>query len=601
MQRKRDYETISRHVRTAMGFEDPDLLLVGGQVVNTLTGEIYEADIAIKDDVIVRVGDVSDFLGKGLRQIDCSGTYLIPGLIDSHLHTESSLLTPTHFTEVALPRGTTTVVVDPHEIGNVLGIKGLKLYLEETKKLPLEFLVEIPSCVPAAPTLETGPNIISSEEYPELLKEEGFFALAEMMNFPGVIYGDEEVIKKLAHAEAMGKIKEGHAPGLIGKELQAYVTAGISSDHESFTVDEVIEKLRSGCKIQLREGSFARNLLELATGIKEKLGDAKNPWDQVIICTDDKHADDLLYVGHLDHSLRLLVQKVGLDPITAIQICTINPARHLKREDLGAIAAGKTANIVRVDNLHDFNVLDVIAQGRHVASNGKLLLELEEQEYPAWALNTVNPKFIPTREDFHIEAPIENGYVNAHVIGVLEHSLVTDHLVEKVRIKNKRVVLEKGKDLAYYFLLDRHGKTDHFAKSLVKGFGFKGDVAVASTVAHDSHQILITGNSPECMELALKKLIESNGGQIIVAKENGVMETHVLPLPYAGLMSLEKPEAVARQMQKMKQFSEKVCTGISEPFMSLSFMALPVIPKLKLSDLGVVDVDKFEVIDLFAK
>ncbi|RMG32872.1 MAG: adenine deaminase [Methanobacteriota archaeon] len=594
----RDYRQILSHVRCSMGETAPDLLLLGGTVVNTLTGELMGADIAIKSDRIVRVGDVSDLLSFSPPQMDCSGSFLLPGLIDSHLHTESSLLTPSHFAQVALTRGTTTVVVDPHEIGNVLGIEGLKLYLDEVRSLPLEFLVEVPSCVPAAPTLETGSHIISSHEYPTLFSLD-FFGLAEMMNFPGVIHGEEEVLKKLAYAEAYGKIREGHAPALTGKELQAYLTAGISSDHESFSVEEVVEKLRSGCKIQLREGSFARNLVKLATGIKEKLSSAKNPWDQVIICTDDKHADDLLYSGHLDHSLRLLVNQVGLDPITAIQICTLNPARHLKRDDLGSLAPGNVANIVRVDNLTDFKVLDVVSKGQHVATEGRLLVAIEPVTYPDWALTTVRPKFVPSRDDFHIEAPISDGYIDAHVIGVLEHSLVTDHLVEKVRIQGGRVVLDGSRDLAYYFLLDRHGKTNHFSKSLVHGFKFEKDVAVASTVGHDSHQILIVGNSPDCMEFALTKLMETNGGQIIVKMTDGEFDYRMLPLPYAGLMSLEPPEKVAAMMHEMKRFSAEVCRGISEPFMSLSFMALPVIPKLKLSDLGVVDVDQFKVIDLF--
>ncbi len=596
----RDPETLKSHIATSMGMTAPDLMLVGGEVVNTLTGEIYAADVAVKDNRIVRVGDISD-----LRQsypdtmiIDCSDSILIPGLIDAHLHTESTLMTPTNFTKAALPRGTTTVAVDPHEIGNVLGIPGLELYVEEVKGLPLEFLVEIPSCVPAAPTLETGPNIIAADEYKPLLADDRFYALAEMMNFPGVIYGDDEVVKKLSYAEQAGKIREGHAPGLMGKELQAYITSGISSDHESFTTDEVIEKLRAGCRIQIREGSFARNLVELANGIKEKMTGAKNPWDQVIICTDDKHADDILYHGHLDHSLRLLVNEVGLDPITAVQICTINPARHLLRPDLGAIAPGRIANIVRVNNLKEFKVMDVISQGKHVAHEHRLLVSFPETSYPDWALDTVRPKYVPTKDDFFIPAPIEDGKVKVHVIGVIEHSLVTDHFLEEVRVENSRVLLDDG--LAYYFLLDRHAKTSNFAKSLVRGFGFVGDAAVASTVAHDSHQLLLTGNSPECMEHALNELIRSKGGQVIVRKKDGEFETRLLPLPYAGLMSTLNPERIAEIMLEMKKFSDSVCPGISEPFMSLSFMALPVIPKLKLTDKGLVDVDKFEVIDLFA-
>ncbi|MCH8907573.1 MAG: adenine deaminase [Candidatus Heimdallarchaeota archaeon] len=596
-------QDLERQISAAMGDLAADLLLINATVVNTLTGEQIKQDIAIKDNRIIRVGDITDLLGKyqSVKKIDCSNNFLIPGLIDSHLHTESTLMSPTHFTQVALPRGTTTVAVDPHEIGNVLGIPGLELYVEEAITLPLEFLVEIPSCVPAAPSLENGPNTILADEYIPLLADHRFFALAEMMNFPGVIYRDEEVIKKLAYAEKAGKVREGHAPGLMGKKLQAYITAGVSSCHESFTVKEVIEKLRAGCKIQLREGSYARNLVELASGIRDQMKEAKNPWDQVIICSDDRHADDLLDTGHIDNSLRLLVNEVGIDPITAIRICTLNPAQHLLRPDLGALAPGRIANIVRVNNLNDFRVMDVISQGRHVAHNHLMLENLVQPQYPNWALDTVKPRYVPKSEDFFISGPAqnENGRVKAHIIGVIDHSLMTDHFIEDVRIEDNKVVLEDNRDLAYYFLLDRHANTSNFAKSLVKGFKFQGDVAVASTVAHDSHQLLITGNDQQCMERAMKEVISSKGGQTIVTRKNEDFEIKILPLPYAGLMSLESPRKIAKIMTEMKSFSKEICTGISEPFMALSFMALPVIPKLKLSDKGVVDVDQFKIIDLF--
>jgi adenine deaminase len=582
-----------------MGDLPADLIIHGGRVVNTLTSEVIDADIAVKGERIVRVGDCSDL--KATHRLDASGSYLIPGLIDSHIHTESTLMTPTHFTQVALPRGTTTIACDPHEIGNVLGIPGLELYINEARDLPLEFLVEIPSCVPAAPTLENGPNTISADEYVPLLANPDFFALAEMMNFPGVIYRDEEVMKKLSHAEKADKIREGHAPGLRGKELQAYLTAGVTSDHESYLGEEVVEKIRAGMKIQLREGSFARNLVALATAIRDEFGPSGSAWDSVIICSDDKHADTIYEEGHLDHALRLLVNSVGIDPMTAIRVCTLNPANHLRRQDLGALTAGRIANIVRVDNLTDFQVLDVISQGVHVASNHEMLVELSSHSYPEWALDTVRPKYLPPKEALFVPGPngMDNGKAQAHVIGVIEHSLVTDHLIEEVEIRDGKVQLDEGSGLAYYFLLDRHDNTDHFARSLVRGFDFQGKVAVASTVAHDSHQLLLTGNSAAAMEFAMNKLVEAKGGQIIVEEIDGTFDFKLLPLPYAGLMSTLPPEEVAKLMTGMKQFSARVCPGISEPFMSLSFMALPVIPALKLTDLGIVDVDKFAVIDLF--
>ena len=461
-------DELKDHIATAMADTKPDLIVNGGNMVNVSTGEIYKSDVALKGSIIVRVGDCSDYYTKfkDLKILDAKDFFVLPGFIDSHLHTESTLLTPTNFTTLALPRGTTTVVVDPHEIGNVLGLQGLELYVHETSTLPIEFLVEIPSCVPAAPTLETAKNILTNKELSPLLDDPRYFALAEMMNFPGVIYRDPDVLAKLSYAEKTGRIAEGHSPGLRGKELQAYLTAGIRSCHESFEVDEVIEKLRLGVSIQLREGSFAKNLLHLAKGIKKELSGALTSWEHVIIASDDRHADDLIEYGHLDHSLRLLVNEVGLDPITAIQICTINPARHLLRTDLGIIAPGRKANLVVTDNLSNFNILDVVSQGKHVAHNGKLITPLKNPHYPLWSQKTVKPKFIPNIDEFVINGPqgIEDDKCTAHVIGGLEHSLITDHLVQQVQIEDNNVVIDfKKHDLSYFFLLDRYGVSDHFS------------------------------------------------------------------------------------------------------------------------------------------
>lgn len=590
---------IKTQILASMGITSPDLFITGGQIVNTITKEVYTADIATKRNRIVRVGDISDLNSKYSKvdRIVLDGEYVIPGLIDTHLHTESTFLPPTSFTKIALPRGTTTAVVDPHELTNVLGVKGLEFYFEETKNLPMEFLVEIPSCVPAAPSLETGPTILKADIYDNLVSSNNYFALAEMMNFPGVIYGDDDVMQKLSLAERAGKIIEGHAPELQGNELQAYLTGGISSCHESISVDEVLEKLRLGMKIQLREGSFARNLKVLAYGIFKEFGSENSVWSRCITCSDDKHPDDILQQGHIDHSVRMLINDVGLDPITAIQTATINPSLHLQRPDLGILAPGKAANILVINNLERFDVKEVVSQGRHVACGNKLLVDLNLKTYPDWVLQTVKPKRVPTLDDFCINAPIIEGEILTNVIGVLEHSLVTDHLQINIPIKQSQVHLKD--DIAYFFLIDRHGNTGNFSKALVSGFGFNGKVGIASTVAHDSHQLLIVGNDSKCMYQAMQNVIKSNGGQSIVALQDDEVVSKTLPLPYAGLMSLDEPEKVAELMQEMKEFSQTYVKGISEPFMSLSFMALPVIPKLKLTDKGLVDVQKFQLIELF--
>jgi adenine deaminase len=601
----RTLKELDRQIGASMGDISPDSFIINGQLVNVITGEIYQADIAIKDDRIVRVGDISDLISKfsyNIPTINCKDSYILPGLIDTHLHTESTMLPPSAFASLVLPKGTTTVVVDPHEIANVLGIQGLELFVEETNNLPLEFLIEIPSCVPAAPSLETSTHLLSSDDLRPLIeKKEEFFALAEVMNFPGVIYRDPDVLLKLSFSEKNQKIIEGHSPGLHGKDLQAYLTAGISSCHESENPSEAIEKLRLGCKIQLREGSFAKNLVSLTKGIKNSLG-LHHPWKHVIIASDDRHVDDLMEKGHLDHSLRLLVNDAGLDPITAIQICTINPAKHLLRPDIGIIAPGKIANIITVKDLTQFDIQDVIAQGQHVAHKNQLLKPIIHPSYPEWALNTVKPKFIPQIDDFSISSPegYANDKISAHIIGILEHSLFTNHIIRDVPFENGKIVLNEKDDISYFFLLDRYGTTEHFSKALVSGFKFQHQGALATTVAHDSHQLLICGNDSHYMFDAMKTLLESQGGLALVTKDNQDKKLiKTLPLPYAGLMSIEKPTDVAKKFGKIKKMASDLCTGISEPFMALSFMALPVIPKLKLTDKGLVDVDKFKVISLF--
>lgn len=600
----RKIDQLESHIAASMGDIAPDLLIQGGEIVNVITGEIYNANIATKGDRIVRVGSTSDLVEKygETKTIDATGSYLIPGLVESHLHIESTFLPPTYFAATVLPRGTTTAVVDPHEVMNVLGVRGLELFKNETKNLPLEILVEIPSCVPAAPPLETISQVVTVEEYERIISDPDYFALAEMMNFPGVLYRDKEVLAKLSLSEQFGKLVEGHSPGLSGKELQSYLTAGIWSDHEASEAAEAIEKLRLGMAVQIREGSFTKDLLKVGRGIMKELSGAKTPWQNVIIASDDRHADDLFAYGHLDHSLRLLVQEVGLDPVTAVQVCSYNVARYLRRSDIGLLGPGRRANIVRVDNLRDFTVLDVVAQGQHIAHAGKLLTPLQPPSYPDWALTTVKPLWVPEVNDIFVPGPpgLTTGTAKAHIIGIQDHSIVTDHIIREVTVEGGKVLLKPEDDLAMFFILNRYGQNKNFARSLISGFAFNQPVGFASTVAHDSHQLLIAGNDPPLIHAAMNLVLEANGGQAYATQNaGGEVESNILPLPYAGLMSNLPPAEVVARMTEMKEKAKKLSGKISEPFMALSFLGLPVIPKLKLTDKGLVDVEQFKVIDLY--
>ncbi|MHA1686140.1 MAG: amidohydrolase family protein, partial [Candidatus Heimdallarchaeaceae archaeon] len=354
------YTELLEIVEHAMAKKPAEIIIENGTIANVLTQELIEANIAIAKGKIIYVGQASeDFKGAKTQVIDAKGKYIVPGFIESHIHIESSMLTLTEFAKAIVRHGTTTCVIDPHEIANVLGVKGINILVKESKNLPIRFLIEVPSCVPAVTGLETPGAVISSKKIKKLIKRKEFFALAEMMNYPGVFLGDKEVLAKISATLTNNKIVEGHAPLLSGKELQAYITAGVSSDHECSTADEALEKLRLGMKIQVRQGSFAKDLINIISELKDKDIDRRN----IVVASDDRNAIDLLHEGHINHSLKLLVD-TGIDPLEALQMATINTAQHLKLDHvIGSIAPGKSADIVILDNLYQFSVDSVISQG----------------------------------------------------------------------------------------------------------------------------------------------------------------------------------------------------------------------------------------------
>ena len=574
-------------VNCAMGRKKSDLVLLNGQIANVYTKEILEANIAVCNDRIVHVGkDLDDLIGENTKIIDVEGLTVCPGLIESHIHIESSMLTLSKFTEAVVPHGTTTVVIDPHELANVAGVEGLEILINEAKNSPITYLIEVPSCVPSLPGFETSGASINADQIKQLMIRDEFFALAEMMNYPGVFLGLEEVISKIDAAKKAGKLIEGHAPLLKGKELQAYVAAGISSDHEATSFKEVLEKLRLGMKLQVREGSFAKDLENIFQELKNSQIDTRN----ILIASDDRNPIDLMEKGHLDYTYRKMIQ-MGMNPIEILQMMTLNTATHLGLDnEIGGIAPGKRADIVVVNNLQDFVVEYVIAQGKILYQNGSLELETQDIRYPDFILDTLSKLEVPSIEELMIKEEIKTS-VKARVIGVKEHSLITEKFEKELQVLDNFVVPDVKNDILPIVVINRHTEEKKIGKGFVMGLGIK-DGALASTVAHDSHQLICVGTSYNLMKKAIEALKNSHGGQVVVTRD----KTTTLPLEFAGIISTKKVEDVVSLCKKLNETLITLKPIISETFMALAFLALPVIPHLKITDQGLVDVDCFEKI-----
>ena len=544
--------------------------------------------IAICKDRIVHVGkNIEDLIGENTRVIELKGLTICPGLIESHVHIESSMLTLSRFTEAVVPHGTTTVVIDPHELANVTGVEGLEIIINEVKNSPISYLIEVPSCVPSLPGFETSGATIDSDRIKQLMIKDEYFALAEMMNYPGVFLGLDEVMTKIDAAKKAGKIIEGHAPLLKGKELQAYVAAGISSDHEATSSKEVLEKLRLGMKLQIREGSFAKDLETIFTQLKNNDIDTRN----ILIASDDRNPIDLKEKGHLDYTYKKMIQ-LGVDPIEAIQMMTLNTATHLGLEkDIGGIAPGKRADILVVNNLQDFNVNIVIAKGQILYKDEELAFESHHIRYPDFILDTLSKLVVPSTEELMIKEETKTS-VKVRVIGVKEHSLITEKLEKELQVLDNFVVPDVKNDVLPIVVINRHTEEKKIGKGFVTGLGIK-DGALASTVAHDCHQLICVGTNYNLMFKAIEALKNSHGGQVVVTRD----KTTTLPLEFAGIMSTKKVEEVVSLCKKLNESLKALEPTISETFMALAFLALPVIPHLKITDHGLIDADSFEKID----
>ena len=552
-----------------------DTLLRGGQVINVRNRSIEHIDIGILDGKIVLGATEAETI------IDVNGSYIAPGFIDAHMHVESTMLPPTSFAKLTLPHGTTSAVFDPHEIANVLGIAGITLIMNDAKNIPFDAFFAASSCVPASP-LETSGATLSADDLEPLFSDQRVIALAEMMNFPGVIFDDPEVHKKIKMGLRYGKV-DGHCPGLIGEQLLKYISAGISSDHESTTAKEANEKLLAGMQIYIREGSAAKNLEALLPIVTSENA------HKICFCTDDRHPADLRDEGHIDHIIRKAIT-LGLDPILAICIATKHTADHYGLKQIGSIDTGKFANLVLFDNLQSPHPRQTWHHGNLVAENSKTLVEIKCETDWSLAKESVHLPASITTDSFRINGSGKT----IRVIGLIPNQLFTEELLIEPVIDNDLIVADSKNDVLKMAVIERHHNTGNIGLGFIKGLGFSNG-AIASTVGHDAHNIAVVGDNDSDMFCATKTLSESGGGQCVVS--NGKLLA-LLPLPIAGLMSDAEPKKVIAQQIALLRASASLGCPLDDPFMPLSFIPLSVIPKLKLSDLGLVDVDQFAIVPI---
>ena len=562
-------------INAAKGEIISDLVIKNAQIINVLSEEIYTADVAIKNGIIAGIGTGY----SGLQELDIKGKYLSPSFIDGHVHIESSMLMPSEFAKMVVPTGTTTVVADPHEISNVIGLHGISFMREASKDLPLDVYMMLPSCVPASP-YETSGFELNSYDLSLLIDSPWVLGIAEMMNFPGVINLDKEVLSKIKLGIEKRKRIDGHAPYLNGKDLCAYIAAGVSSDHECTIPAEAIEKLRLGMYLMIREGSAAKDLNALIPVLKQF------PSRKCMFVTDDRNPVDLK--EHINSMVRKAVE-FGVNPINAIQMAGINTAEYFGIKNLGAIAPGYKADLLVFNNLKDFNPEIVIKNGEIAAQYGKMITQTEKK-LPSSLRGTVNIRWID-ENDLKIKAKTDK----VKAIEITDGQLVTKTVKAKVKIQDGYAKSNIEDDVLKILVIERHKASGNIGKGFVKGFGIKSG-AIASTVAHDSHNMIVIGTNDDDMFKAIKELVKSQGGKVIV--QNGEVIAK-LELPVAGLMSEENAQTVIQKYSELKQGEKQIGCKLNEPFMTMSFLSLSVIPEIKLTDKGLMDVLNNEFTGLF--
>ena len=566
-------ESLKKLINVAAGRVPADVVIKNCKVVNVFSGEIEEGNIAICDGQIAGIGEY-----EGLEVIDAEGRYAAPGFIDSHIHIESSYVSPEELGRLLVPHGGTTIMADPHEIANVCGEAGLTYMIEAGKRTALDIKYELPSCVPATP-FENAGAVLGAREIEKLIPDNDFIGLGEFMNFPGVIYTDEDVMDKIVAAKQQGKWIDGHGSGLEGNALNAYVSAGILADHECSTVEEMRDRLGRGQYILLRQGSACHNLRPLLKGMTEANS------RRCLLCSDDRQPKTILHEGHLDNHLQICVEE-GVNPVTAIRMATLNAAECFGLKDRGAIAPGYRADIVLMDDLKDFHVNRVWIEGKLVAEEGKYLPEIEKYDISSVKGSVVLKDF--TKDKFKMN--LTSNKVN--VIGILPGGVVTEKLTAEVNLdENGEFVWSPDVDIVKTAVLERHHGTGNVACGFLKGYGIKAG-AVALSIAHDSHNIIVVGVNDDEMECAVNALVAQEGG-IVLVKDGKVIES--MPMPIAGLMSDQSGEWVDEKLTAIheKAYAELGICGEVEPVMTLCFMSLIVIPEIKLTDTGLFDVTTF--------
>jgi adenine deaminase len=577
-----------------MGREPADLVIRNGRWVNVHSGEIIPGtDVAVWNGRVAYVGeDAGHTIGEGTQIIDAAGRYLVPGLCDAHMHVESGMVTVTEFARAVIPHGTTSMFIDPHEIANVLGLPGVRLMHDEAATLPINIYVQMPSCVPSAPGLETPGASIGPDEVAEAMTWPGIIGLGEMMNFPGVFFGDEKMHAEMAETMKAGKVIGGHyASADLGRAFHGYVAGGPADDHEGTRLEDGIARVRQGMKAMLRLGSAWYDVAAQIKAITELGLDSRN----FILCTDDSHSGTLVGEGHMDRVVRHAIAQ-GLKPMTAIQMATLNTATHFGLErEIGSITPGRRADVILTSDLVTLPIELVIAGGQVVAEDGRIAIDIPAYAYPELAMHTVKLGRTLRAADFDIAAPDETAEVTARVIGVVENQAPTRALERRLRVDNGVVQGDPAQDVCQIALVERHRATGGVTNGFVSGFGFNVPCAIGSTVAHDSHHMIVVGTDKAAMARAANRLGEVGGGVVVI---KGDEEIALVELPIAGLMSSERAEVVAAKAERMVAAFEACGCTLHNAFMQLSLLALVVIPELRISDKGIVDVRTFEVVEL---
>lgn len=574
-------ETLKKLIDVAAGREKADLVIKNCKIVDVYGGGILEGDIAVTCGLIAGIGEY-----EGVEELDAQGKYAAPGFIDSHIHIESSYVTPEEIGRLLTPHGTTTIIADPHEIVNVSGIPGMEYMLKAGEQTALDIKYMLPSCVPATPFEHAG-AVIDAKAMEEPIQDDRVLGLGEFMNFVGVVNGDSDVLDKLMVGKTWGKLIDGHSPGLSGRELNAYAGAGIRDDHECSTVEEMADRISRGMYVLLRQGSACHDLRPLLKGVT-----AVNS-RRCLLCSDDRQPKTIFEEGHIDGHLRICVEE-GLDPITGIQMASLNAAECFRLQDRGAIAPGLRADLVLLEDLKDFRVLSVFIQGRKVAEDGRYLLPTERID------------ITPVKSSVHIKdfsasklsLKLRSG--KAHVIDVMPGGVVTGKGTADVnRDQEGEFVYDPAVDIVKIAVVERHQNTGNVAVALLRGYGIK-EGAVALSIAHDSHNVIVVGVNDRDMETAVLELAKQSGG-IVLVKNGQVIDN--MPMPVAGLMSDQTGEWVDERLTSIHRtaYEELHVSRSVEPVMTLCFMSLPVIPELKLTDMGLFDVTAFSFIPVEAK